>query len=355
MQRSGMSATDTKIDLHTDPVRFLGEISSLWAPSSGLGGVETAQYAGYLFPMGPFFALGHLLGISDWVVNRVWLALLLALGSWGVVRLCDVLIGRPRSAGHAVAGLLYLLNPYVVVFTNRTTVTLIAYAALPWLLLLTHRGLREPRRWALPAAFALVVTACGGGVNAAVVAFVLLGPVLLMLYEPFTGACAWRDAWSFGWRTALATLGASLWWIAPIVAQLRFGIDFLRFTEPAGAIWATTSLSETFRLMGYWIAYIGVGFGGVVRPYLSDARDYLFTAPVIVASLAVPGLVLGSFAWTRRRRYAAFFLLLVLASALMMTVGFPDGTPLRRGATFAYNHVSALRIKIGRASCRERV
>jgi hypothetical protein len=343
-QRTGLAATDTKIDLHTDPIRFLGEITSLWAPSSGLGGVETAQYAGYLFPMGPFFALGHLLGVSDWLVDRLWLGLLLSLGSWGVVRLCDRLIGRPRATAHAVAGLVYVLNPYVVVFANRTTVTLIAYAALPWLLLLAYRGAREPRGWRLPAAFALVVTACGGGVNAAVVAFVLLGPLLLLLYEPFVRIRAWRDSWDFAWRAGVLTLLASLWWIAPILAQVRYGIDFLRFTEPAGAIWTTTSLSESFRLMGYWIAYIGVGFGGVARPYFSDAHYYLFSAPIVIASLAVPGLIVAGFAWTRRHAYAAFFLLLVLLAAFMMTIGFPEGTRLRSGATFAYNHVSSVRI-----------
>ena len=38
-----------------------------------------------------------------------------------------------------------LLNPYVVVFAARTSVTLLGYAALPWLLLAVHRGLRAPR------------------------------------------------------------------------------------------------------------------------------------------------------------------------------------------------------------------
>ena len=53
--------------------------------------MESAQYAGYLFPMGPFFALGHLLGVSDWLVDRLWLGLLLAVGCWGLVRLVEVL------------------------------------------------------------------------------------------------------------------------------------------------------------------------------------------------------------------------------------------------------------------------
>jgi hypothetical protein len=159
LQRPGWSSSDTKIDLHTDPIRFLGEITSLWTPSSGLGGVESAQYAGYLFPMGPFFAVGHWLGLSDWLVDRLWLGLLLAIGCWGMVRLAEALGAARTTVGSATAGLVYLLNPYVVVFANRTSITLLAYALLPWLVLVARRGLREPTRWQLPALFALLVTA----------------------------------------------------------------------------------------------------------------------------------------------------------------------------------------------------
>jgi arabinofuranan 3-O-arabinosyltransferase len=343
VQRPGLASSDTKIDLHTGPGRFLADVASVWTPTGGLGGVESAQYSGYLWPMGPFFAALHAIGVPDWLADRVWLGLLLAAGSWGVVRLADELIGRPRGVAHVAAALIYLLNPYVVVFSNRTTVTLLAYAALPWLVAIAYRGLRAPRGWRLPAACALILTSIGAGVNAAVVAFVLLGPALLAVFEAFGGRVRWAAVWSFGWRTAIASLVASLWWIAPVLAQGRYGIDFLRFTEPAGAIWATTSLTESLRLMGYWIAYIGVGFDGVVRPYFSDAGLMLFNPAVLVASLAVPGLALWGFAWTRRHRYAPFFLGLVLVGALLMTIGFPEGTPLRRAVTGAYNHLPSVR------------
>src|SRR4051794_29569419 len=167
LQRPGWSSSDTKIDLHTDPVRFLGEIGSLWTPSSGLGGVESAQYAGYLFPMGPFFAIGHWLGVSDWLVDRLWLGLVLAIGCWGGVRLLETLGEAGSWAARATGGAVYLLNPYVVVFANRSTITLLAYALLPWLVLVAWRGLREAPRWRMPAVFALLVTASGAGVNAA--------------------------------------------------------------------------------------------------------------------------------------------------------------------------------------------
>src|SRR4051794_6318979 len=343
LQRPGWSSSDTKIDLHTDPLRFLGEITSLWTPSSGLGGVESAQYAGYLFPMGPFFALGHALGVSDWLVDRLWLGLLLAVGAWGMVRLAEALGAARTPLGSVTAGLVYLLNPSVGVPPTRPPTPWGAWALLPGWMLGGGGGGGQPARGRRPALFALLVTASGGGVNAAVVALALLGPLAIVLYEPLTRAVPWRAAWQFGWRALLASAAASVWWAAPAAAQAAYGVDFLRFTEPAGAIWATTSLSESFRAMGYWISYIGVGFNGGGRPYFSDGGALLFNHLVVTATLLVPGLALFGFAWTRRRRYAALFLALVLLGTLLMAIGFPEGTPLRRGATFAYNHLPSVR------------
>src|SRR3954471_8960698 len=82
-QRPGLATADTKIDLHVDPGRFLGDVASVWSPTGDLGHVQGGQYSGYLFPMGPFFAAGHALGLPDWLVQRLWLGLLLALAAWG--------------------------------------------------------------------------------------------------------------------------------------------------------------------------------------------------------------------------------------------------------------------------------
>ena len=128
LQRPGLASSDTKIDLHVDPARFLGDVASTWTPTGDLGHVQGGQYGGYLFPMGPFFALGHAVGLPAWLVQRLWLGALLALAAWGTVRLLDALLGRPRGAAHLVAGLLVVLNPYTVTFANRTSVTLLGYA-----------------------------------------------------------------------------------------------------------------------------------------------------------------------------------------------------------------------------------
>jgi arabinofuranan 3-O-arabinosyltransferase len=338
-QRPGELVADTKVDLHTDPVRFLADAAAAWAPSGGLGQVQAGQYAGYLWPMGPFYALGDLVGLAPWVVHRLWLGTLLAIAAWGVVRLLDALLDRPRGVPALVAGTLAIANPYVVVFANRTSITLLAYALLPWLLLCVQRGLREPRGWWWPAALALLVTSLGGGVNAAVAGWVLIGPALLIVYEVGFGGLAWRDAGRFLLRALPLTALASAWWIAPILVQVRYGIDFLPFTEPAGAIWTSTSMSESLRLMGFWVTYLGVGYGAQLSPAFDSAPTLLGAPGPIVSSFVIPGLALAGFAWTRRWRYGPFFAALALLALLVMFTGFPDGAPLRRALHWSYDRV----------------
>ncbi len=343
LQRPGLVVAETKVDLHVSPASFLHDVLSAWTPTGSLGHVFAGQYGGYLWPMGPFFALGDWLGVPAWAVDRLWIGLALALSAWGMVRLLDALIGRPRGAGHLAGGLLYMLNPYVVTYMGRTSITLLATAALPWLLLCVHRGLREPRGLWWPAAFALVLTSTGGGVNVAVTAWLLLGPALLVLYELGWGGVAAGAARAFVVRLVPVAALASLWWMAAVLVHAHYGLDFLPYTEQPGTIWSTTSMPESLRLLGFWTSYIGVGYTGTLRSFQADAGVYLGLAPVVVATLLIPAACLGSFAWTRRARYAPLFLALVLLGLLVMFVGFPEGTPLRHAATFTYNHVQGVR------------
>jgi hypothetical protein len=347
-QRPGWATSDTKIDLHVDPSRFLRQVASVWTATTDLGEVHSAQYSGYLWPMGPFFALLHSLGLGAWVVQRIWLALMFFLAAWGMLRLLDVLLGRPRGIVHFVATAFFVLNPYVTVFTARTTITLLGYSALPWLLLITHQGVRSARGWRTvggwwwAAAFALILTSTGGGVNAAVVGWMLVGPLVLALYEPAIGAVPWRAAIGFLGRAALLSLLASLWWIAPLLVHVRYGIDFLQFTEQPSSIWATNSVTESLRLMGYWTSYIGVGFG-VTRPFFSDGATMLFNPFVVGASLLLPALALAGYVRARRTSYAPLFLLLVLVGVVIMMAGFPSGTPLRSAMLWVYQRIFVLR------------
>jgi arabinofuranan 3-O-arabinosyltransferase len=347
-QMPGRATSDTKIDLYVDPGRFLSSVASVWTNTGDLGEIHSSQYGGYLWPMGPFFSLCHAIGLSGWVAERLWLGLILALAAWGVLRLLDLLIGTPRRIPHVVAAAVYTFNPYTVVFTARTTITLLGYAALPWLLLIVHRGLRvdpraaRSRSWWWPAAFALVFTSAGGGVNAALVAFVLLGPAALLIYEPAMGHVPWRAARAFVIRTAVLSLLVSLWWLLDLLVQARYGINFLQYTEQPRTIWGTNSITESLRLMGYWTSYLGAGYPQARFGYYSDSSTLLYNVAVVGASLIVPALACLGFAWTRRRRYGPLFLGMVLLGVVVMSAGFPDGTPLRQVMNWVYYHVSLL-------------
>ncbi|HEV2812049.1 MAG TPA: alpha-(1-_3)-arabinofuranosyltransferase family protein, partial [Solirubrobacteraceae bacterium] len=342
VQRPGTVVADTKVDLYVDAGSFLGDVAYAWTPTGQLGHVFGGQYGGYLFPMAPWFALGDLLGLPTWVVHRLWLGTLMALAAWGVVRLLDDLLDRPRGAPHVAAAVLFVLNPYVAVYANRISVSLLAYAALPWLLLAIHRGLRQPRTWRWPALFALVLTCTGGGVNVAVTGWLLLAPALFLIYERTLGGVPKGSIRPFLIRLASAVALANAWWVLPVLVHARYGLDFLPFTEQPGTIWQTTSVTEALRLMSFWTSYIGLGFGGTLRPYASHGPDMLFSPLVVVASLLIPAIALGGFARTRRWRYGPWFLILTLVGLLAMFAGFPEGTPLRRALTFTYNHVGVV-------------
>ena len=295
-QRPGWATSDTKLDLHVDPGAFLGQVASVWTHSIDLGAVHGAQYSGYLWPMGPIFALLHSIGLSAWVAQRIWLGLIFAISTWGVLRLLDAFVGRPRGVAHLVAAAFYLLNPYTVIFTGRTSIALLGYAALPWLLLIVYRGVREPRGfggWWWAAAFALILTSIGGGINGAVVGWMLVGPLVLLIYEPLIGTVRWRDSAAFVLRMGVLGVLASLWWIVPLALSAGYGIDFLQFTEQPRSIWGTNSAPEALRLMGYWTSYIGVGFFGATRPLFSEAGTLLFNPLAVGASMLLPALAIG--------------------------------------------------------------
>jgi arabinofuranan 3-O-arabinosyltransferase len=342
VQRPGEVVADTKVDLYVAPARFLSNVLSVWSPTTDLGHVFGAQYSGYAWPMAPWFAFGDAVDVPTWIVHRLWLGTLLALAAVGIVRLLDVLATPRRGVLHIAAGVLFIVNPYVTVYANRTSISLLSYAALPWLLLAIHRGLREPRGWRWPALFALVLASTGGGVNVAVTAWLLVGPALLVVYEMLWGGVAWRSARGVVARLIAVNVVAQLWWIIPVLIQGMAAPSFLPFSEQPGTIWSTTSIPESLRLMGFWTSYVGVGFGGVLRPFQGSAPALLFLLPVVLAGLAVPALSLSGFVVTRRWRYAPFFLVLTLAGVVIMSVGWPAGTPLRRAATGAYYHVQSI-------------
>ena len=81
-----------------------------------------------------------------------------------------------RGPGVVVAALAYMFTPYTLDYSARISVLLLPWAALPWMIGLTRKALRDGG-WRYPAIFALVVQVIGG-VNATALIFAGVGPVL---------------------------------------------------------------------------------------------------------------------------------------------------------------------------------
>ncbi|MEZ5322738.1 MAG: alpha-(1-_3)-arabinofuranosyltransferase family protein [Microthrixaceae bacterium] len=139
----GKLGADTKAYLYLDPGKLLSKAPYLWDPSVGLGTV-THQNIGYLLPMGPYYWLMQLLGVPDWIAQRIWFGSIIFLAGLGVRYLLRSI--RWTAPGGTVAALGYALSPYVLHYIYKHSVILLPFTALPWLIAFTARSLRH-RGW----------------------------------------------------------------------------------------------------------------------------------------------------------------------------------------------------------------
>ena len=281
-QAPGRIVSDTKLPLVMSPIATMSSALHLWDPSMWSGSIDTLGF-GYLFPMGAYFALGHLLNVPVWCAERIWLALLLTTGFWGMVRLAEALgIGNRR--GRLLGAVAYCIAPVVVTWAS-TTGALLAVVLLPWMLVPLVRGSTDgsPRRAAFVSGVAVALM---GGVNSAVVVATLpVGAVWLLTRQPGP-----RRRALLGWWVVALVL-ACFWWAAALAIESRFGYNYLPYTETASITTATGSLYEAFRGASYWLDHYTLG--GPLLPgawtLISSVGPILATT--VVAALGLAGLV----------------------------------------------------------------
>jgi arabinofuranan 3-O-arabinosyltransferase len=256
VQAPGLVAADTKLDLNTDPWAFLRRALSLWDPKGAAGQLQNQAY-GYLFPMGPFFGVGHSLGLPAWVVQRLWWTLLLLLAYHGMRVLTQSMrIGTTGS--QLLAALTYVLAPRITGGLGAISVELWPMAVAPWVMIPLVRARKgDERRSAARSATAFF---CAGGVNAVASGAVLVLPCLYLALR--LGSPRHR-------RLMASWLGfclmAMLWWLVPLLLLGRFSPPFLGWIESASVTTTLASLPEALRGTTHWIAGIS-GSGGPQWP-----------------------------------------------------------------------------------------
>ncbi|MFE3546551.1 alpha-(1-_3)-arabinofuranosyltransferase family protein [Nocardia sp. NPDC059177] len=132
-QAPGLTVADTKYDLAQNPLGFLARASHLWNSQAPMGQVQNQAY-GYFFPHGTFFSAGHLLHLPAWVTQRIWWALLLLAGFWGIVKLCETL-GIGARGSRVIAGIAFALSPRVLTTLGSISSETLPMMLAPWVLL----------------------------------------------------------------------------------------------------------------------------------------------------------------------------------------------------------------------------
>jgi arabinofuranan 3-O-arabinosyltransferase len=307
-QAPGRLIADTKLDLTVDPGGLLERSLHLWEPLGSFGQVQNQAY-GYLWPMGPFFLLGELMQVPEWLVQRAWLALLLCLAYLGAARLAARLgIGTPYT--HIVTGLVYVLSPRMLSTIGAISVEALPMAMAPWVLLPLVKGAESgsPRR---AAAWSGLAVACIGGVNAAASIAVLPLGLLWLLTR---GRGPRRTQLLRWWLLAVGL--ATAWWVVPLLVLGRYSPPFLDFIESASVTTSTTSLVETLRGTSHWIPYITTSDGP-----LWPAGSLLLTNGVLVLDTVLVTAV-GLCGLTRRDLPHRLWLWLCLATGVaLVTMG----------------------------------
>lgn len=310
-QSPGLIAPDTKLDLTANPLRFLARAAALWNSDLPFGQAQNQAY-GYLFPHGLFFLAGHEIGLPGWITQRLWWALLLTAGFWGLLRVAEALrVGSPGSRVVAAAG--FALAPRVLTTLGSISSETLPIMLSPWVLLpviLALRGAgRRPLR--VRAGQAGVALALMGAVNAvASLAACLPAVIWWACHRP--GRRWWRfTGW---WATASAL--AVAWWAGALVLLGRVSPPFLDFIESSGVTTQWTSLTEVLRGTAGWTPFVAPN---------ATAASSLVTQPVmvlatiLVAAGGLAGLALPTMPARGR------LITMLIAGLLLLTAGYAGG------------------------------
>ena len=309
----GRISPDTKLDLTANPLRFLSRATNLWNSDLPFGQAQNQAY-GYLFPHGTFFLAGHLLGLPGWVTQRLWWALLLTVGFWGLLRVAEALgIGSPTS--RVVAAAAFALSPRVLTTAGVDLVgdpadhagAVGAAADDPGAARHDPTGVRCARL----AGQAGVAVALMGAVNAiATLAGCLPAVIWWACHRPN------RRWWRYTAWWLLAMVLAMTWWVVALVLMARISPPFLDFIESSGVTTQWSSLVEVLRGTDSWTPF--------VAPNATAGAPLVTGSVAIVATCLVAAAGLAGLAMSGMPARGRLVTMLLLGVALL-GVGYSGG------------------------------
>lgn len=308
-QDPGRIAADTKLDLAINPAGLLSRALNLWEPL-GFGGQVQNQGYGYLFPMGPFFLIGDLMGAPAWLWQRLWWAIVLFAAYLGMYLLARALgVGTPGT--RLIGALAFALAPRMIATIGPISSEALAMAVAPWVLLPLVVAARDGRlaRGGLLAGVALLFA---GGVNAAATLVLCIPPALFLLTRA-GGPGRRRLA---GWW-ALATVLACAWWMGPLVILRAVSPPFLDYIEDAAVTTRFASLPQAVRGTEHWLGFL-VDVDGPTW----SAGWLLVSVPIVIAYTAMVAAFGLAGLSLRSMPQRTFVIVLALTGVVLVTFGY---------------------------------
>jgi arabinofuranan 3-O-arabinosyltransferase len=326
---TGRMIFDTKLGVDIDAAGFLARLWQLWNPLEWFGTLQN-QYIGYAIPMAPFYLLGQLAHVPVWLIERLWLAVLVTVGFAGLVKLARALdVGTDGT--RLLAGAVFVLWPTFTIVIGSTSAGALPGLMAPWATLPLVGAVAGRPAGRAVALSGLAATAMGG-VNAASTGYVLVLPAMFILVM-----ARGRLRLSLLAKWAAAVLAGTSWWLIPLLLQGRYSFNFLPYIEQSGTTFLTMSAAAFLRGAGTWTAYVNFG-----TPWLSAGWSEVTSPAAIMASAAAAGA--GLYGLARRdmpaRRWLAGCVGLAAALALAGYPG-PLGGPLSGPADTLFNGVLA--------------
>ena len=272
---------DTKLSVDLNPWGYYASLWHLMDPLNTFGALNN-QAVGYALPMAPFYLAGHLAHVPVWLIERLWLALIIAVGFGGLVKLAEAL-GIGSSASRVLAGLVFALWPTFTIVIGSTSSAALPGMLAPWAVLPLVGAVRgRLLGWSCFRSGAVVL--CMSGVNATVTIDALLLPGLFILvYARGRRLIALALCW------AAAVAMATAWWALPLLLQGRYAFNFLPYIEQSATTTGTMSAAATLRGAGNWTAYLNLG-----TPWLPAGWALVSTPmPIIAGAIAAASGLYG--------------------------------------------------------------
>jgi arabinofuranan 3-O-arabinosyltransferase len=312
-QSPGQISPDTKLDLTANPLRFLSRAFNLWNSELPFGQAQNQAY-GYLFPHGTFFLAGDVLGLPVWVTQRLWWALLLVVGFWGLLRVAEALNdgrGIGTHTSRIIAAAAFALSPRVLTTLGAISSETLPMMLAPWVLLPVILALRAQGSVRVMAARSAGAVALMGAVNAVATLTGCLAAVIWWAAHRPNRLWLRFTAW---WLPCVVI--AVLWWVVALVLLGRISPPFLDFIESSGVTTQWMSLTEMLRGTDAWTPFVAPNATAGASLVTGSVA---VLATTLVAAAGIAGLAMRTMPARGR------LIVILLIGVVLLAVGYSGG------------------------------